>query len=356
MGKGTSKSKRKLKEDRFVIEEYSQPKKKKSNSTAKKNIKNKKNNKTHNKPNNKKFIFVEAILIFIIITSIVFSVYLYNEVSLSKKNYKRLVKEDEKLISEIASKTKEDEELQEQITYYSNLDDNINAIKTEYFSKIKELEDKIISGESDKKIAYITFDDGPYYNTYNVLNILDQYNVKATFFTISLNGEYCYDNSSEYCLGLYKEYVKRGHTIANHTYTHGIFRGLYSSTDAFMDAIVRQEERIKEQTGGYVTNITRFPGGSATAKGLKYPIIEKLRERGYGWVDWTANDGDGGSLKSTEQAWSNFVSTINSDIEVILFHDYSWVTTSILPDVIEYLQNNGYEIYPLFYESNMINK
>ena len=247
-------------------------------------------------------------------------------------------------------------EINNNITNYSNIDEAILNTKKEYFSNIKSLEDDIIAGRSDKKIAYITFDDGPYYNTYKVLDILDEYDVKATFFTISMNGEYCYDNKDENCFSLYKEYVKRGHTIANHTYTHAIFRGLYSSTDSFLDAIDRQEAHIKEQTDGYVPNIVRFPGGSSTAKGLKEPIIEGLRERGYGWVDWSANDGDGGGLFSTEQAWGNFTSTINDNIEVILFHDYNHYTTEILPDVITYLRDNGYEIYPLFYESNKINK
>ena len=247
-------------------------------------------------------------------------------------------------------------EINNDITNYSDIDEAILNTKKEFFSNIKRLEDDIIAGRSDKKIAYITFDDGPYYNTYRVLDILDEYNVKATFFTISMNGEYCYDNKDENCFSLYKEYVKRGHTIANHTYTHAIFKGLYSSTDSFLDAIDRQEAHIKEQTGGYVSNIVRFPGGSSTAKGLKEPIIDGLRARGYGWVDWSANDGDGGGLSSTEQAWSNFTNTINDNIEVILFHDYNYYTTEILPDVITYLRDNGYEIYPLFYESNKINK
>ena len=247
-------------------------------------------------------------------------------------------------------------EINNDITNYSDIDEAILNTKKEFFSNIKRLEDDIIAGRSDKKIAYITFDDGPYYNTYKVLDILDEYNVKATFFTISMNGEYCYDNKDENCFSLYKEYVKRGHTIANHTYTHAIFKGLYSSTDSFLDAIDRQEVHIKEQTGGYVSNIVRFPGGSSTAKGLKEPIIDGLRARGYGWVDWSANDGDGGGLSSTEQAWSNFTNTINDNIEVILFHDYNYYTTEILPDVITYLRDNGYEIYPLFYESNKINK
>ena len=76
----------------------------------------------------------------------------------------------------------------------------------------------------------------------------------------------------------------------------------------------------------------------------------------YGWVDWSAQDGDGGNLKTKEQAWSIFTSTIDQNLEVVLLHDYSKITLSILPDMIEYLQSKGYVLLPLFYDSNMINK
>lgn len=235
------------------------------------------------------------------------------------------------------------------------IDEKIIEKKKEYFQSIKELEDKILSGKSDKKIAYLTFDDGPYYNTYKFLDILDKYDVKATFFTTSINGEKCYDNRNENCLLLYQEYLKREHTIANHTYTHGLRSGLYSSTENFITAVKNQENHIKTQTG-YITNIVRFPGGSVTAGSLKGQMIEELRENNYGWVDWTAQDGDGGGLTSKEQAWTLFTSSINENIEVILFHDYNNITLSILPDAIEYLQEKGYILLPLFYESNMVNK
>lgn len=303
----------------------------------------------------KGFIIAEVFLISLIIACIFGISFINKETSINKKKYNELVKKYEEKEKTFSEKKEKLESLENELISYSNIDETINKIKNNYFDSIKKLEDKILNKESDKKIAYMTFDDGPYYNTYKVLDILDEGNVKATFFTISANGEYCHDNKSENCFKLYKEYYKRGHTIANHTYTHAIFKGLYSSSDSFMDAIVRQEEHIKNLTG-YTTNITRFPGGSASAKGFKDDIIAKLRERGYGWVDWTAGDGDGGGLSSRDQAWNNFVSTINDDIEVILFHDYNRYTTEILPDVIKYLKENNYEIFPLFYESNVINK
>ena len=299
---------------------------------------------------------LEFVLLLVIFGSICSSIYFINGKNAREKEYASCVQKRESLSKELDRVQSEEKEVLSDIESYSHLDDTIENTKKEYFSSIKQLEDDILAGKTNRKIAYLTFDDGPYYNTYRVFDILDQYGVKATFFTTNINGEYCYDNEGANCWIRYQEYVNRGHTIANHTYTHAIFRGLYSSTDSFMDAVIKQEELIKEKAGGYTTNILRFPGGSSTARGLKDEIIQRLRERGYGWVDWNANDGDGGNLPSREVAWANFTSTINENMEVILYHDYNGITTSLLPEMIEYLQNNGYEIYPLFYESHMVNK
>ena len=288
------------------------------------------------------------------LTSIL-SVLFVLQINYNTRCYKDLVKDNKEIPAETAELKKQIEVLDNQINEYKNIDEAINKTKQEYFASIKNVEDQILAGTSTRKIVYLTFDDGPYYNTYKVLDILDQAGVKATFFTTNTNGELCYDNKAFNCHVMYGEYAKRGHTIANHTYTHAIRKGLYNSVDSFMDAVIKQEELIKNYTG-ITTNIVRFPGGSSTAKGLKEPIIAKLRERGYGYVDWSAGDGDGGGLYSVEQAWSNLYSSVNSNIEVILFHDYNGITTAILPDFINYLKTNGYEIYPLFYESNMIKK
>ena len=301
------------------------------------------------------FLMIEGLFILLILFSLSSSLFLSYKIKEMDKKYSRLELTYQKTLEQYRNQKKERQQAHD-ITSVEDIDQNIESTKNKYFQNIKALEDDILAGKSDKKIAYLTFDDGPYYNTYKVLDILDQYHVKATFFTISMNGEYCFDNKSANCFSLYKEYVKRGHTIANHTYTHAIRGGLYSSADSFMDAVARQEEHIKNQTGGYVTNIVRFPGGSSQAKDLKNPIADRLRERGYGWVDWTAEDGDGMGVASWDEGWNKLASSINDKIEVILFHDYNRITTEILPSAITYLQENGYQIYPLFYDSHMIQK
>ena len=233
-------------------------------------------------------------------------------------------------------------------------------LKKEIFDLASKLEERIISGDSKYKIAYLTFDDGPYYSTNKVLDILDEYKIKATFFTIGLDKDICFDNKAYSCADIYLKEVERGHTIANHTYNHAIFKGLYTSSSAFMDQVKKQEDLIKERTG-VKTNIVRFPGGSGTANALlgkdgTNNIMQSLRENGYGWVDWTSQDGDGGYLPTYAAAWDNFINSINEDIEVVLFHDYSNITISMLPKAIEYLEENNYILLPLFYESVKVNK
>lgn len=259
-------------------------------------------------------------------------------------------------LNEVFKNTKnENENIVKEINKLNNLKTLTENEKEEVFKLASKLEKEILDGKSKYKIAYLTFDDGPYYLTDKFLDVLDKYGVKGTFFTIGAGKEVCYDNYYASCSSTYKKIVDRGHTIANHTYSHAIFYGLYSSKQTFINDVKTQEKLIKNKTG-VTTNIVRFPGGSATAGYLKYGIIEELRKMNYGWVDWTAQDGDGGDLKTTTQAWNYFTNSINEKIEVVLFHDYSNITLSILPQAIEYLQNNNYILLPLFYDSVMINK
>ena len=278
-----------------------------------------------------------------------------------KKEYKSVKEEYNTLKKEYDKAAASVSDVDAKIKKYDNIDKLVEDSHKGYYAAIKEVEDAILAGKSSAKIAYLTFDDGPYNSTWNVFDILDRYNVKATFFTISLNGENCFDKKSANCHSLYPEYVKRGHTIANHTYYHSIWGSTYSSPSSFIEQVKMQEEQIKNKAG-VTPKILRFPGGIPTAQRMLgengfNTVTAELKNMGYGWVDWTAEDGDGKeSLTSGAQAMSILKSMIDEPIEVILMHDYNWDTISILPEAIEYLQNKGYTLFPLFYESNMVNK
>lgn len=298
-----------------------------------------------------------SILCFIIFIAII----IYDYFSLN-----RVLNKNEKLNISLTSlketyniENNKEIELKNTLNEINNIEDTITKTKNEVFNLASKLEQLIQNNKSNYKIAYLTFDDGPYYSTNKVLDILNKYNVKATFFTIGMDKDICYDNKNYSCAETYKRIVDSGHTIANHTYSHLIFRGLYNSSDSFISQVKKQEQLIKDRTG-VTTNILRFPGGSSTAKALckndYNKILTLLRENNYGYVDWTAQDGDGGYLPSYEKAWSNFTSSINENIEVVLFHDYSNITISMLPNAIEYLENKNYILLPLFYDSVKVNK
>ena len=236
-----------------------------------------------------------------------------------------------------------------EIAELSRSEEKLGEQRNEYYRTCKELEDAVVNGTSDYKIAYLTFDDGPYVKTTGrYLDVLEEYDVLATFFQIGKPSE-DYD-------ALYRRVYEAGHTVANHTYSHQIRNGIYLSTDAFMNDVRRNREFIQDKLG-ITTNILRFPGGSSTARGLKPAIIEQLRHEGYGWVDWNSATGDGMEIMTPAEYRDNVLKkTGGRKLLVVLMHDYSANTLTALPEIITGLRNQGYILLPLFYESSMINK
>ena len=305
----------------------------------------------------KSTIITSVLLILSSLTLIYFTINTYFNTEKALTKNKELYVILNKLKDEHIEVKKEQKNMTDEIDKFKDMDKLIAKTKEEVFKLAKEVEIKINNNETDYKIAYLTFDDGPYYSTNTVLNILKDKQVKATFFTIGLDKDICYDNPNNSCANTYKKIVDNGHTIANHTYSHAIFRGLYSSPEEFMRQVKLQQDLIQNRTG-VKTNILRFPGGSATARSLgdATTIMQNLKNNGYGWVDWTAQDGDGGYLPSYDVAWNNLTGSINENIEVILFHDYSTITISLLPNAIKYLEDKNYILLPLFYDSVKVNK
>ena len=274
--------------------------------------------------------------------------HLYAETSTVKAHVKEL-QTDTAELQEQLKKAEEFSAAQDaRIAELSAMERDLPAMRDNYYKACKELEDAVLAGTADCKIAYLTFDDGPYEaTTGQYLDILDQYGVLATFFQLA--------KTSEADDRLYHRIYETGHTIANHTYSHQIKR-IYSSVDAFISDVVRNREFIQEKLG-ITTNILRFPGGSSTARGLKDDIVAQLRELGYGYVDWNSATGDGVYHATPEEYRDNVLTaTGGRSILVVLMHDYSGTTLAALPEIIEGLRAQGYVLLPLFYESTMVNK
>lgn len=240
------------------------------------------------------------------------------------------------------------DELNSRYETLRDIDELIRQDREDYFKEIADLEQKIVDGSSDRKIAYLTFDDGPYLLSDSFLDVLEEYDVPATFFCLMKCKETGYDEEDEIYDSIYRRIIDSGHTLGNHTATHRLGEGgVYRSAEAFMKEIKRNRDFIYDRYG-YTTDIMRFPGGSSTSS-LKYELVRELKEIGYGYVDWNSATGDGGAILSPDQFRDNVLNnTGGKQILVVLMHDYSRNTLKALPEIIEGLREQGYILLPLF--------
>lgn len=188
------------------------------------------------------------------------------------------------------------------------------------------------------KVAYLTFDDGPSANvTPQILEILDQYKIKATFFVVG--------NMAEEYPHIVKEIYDSGHSIGNHSYTHS-YKSLYRNTTNFLNELRTTDQVLKKILGeDFQSNIIRFPGGSFGQQ--KSVFRQAAKDNGYEYYDWNALNGDAeGTNLTKRQLVERLKSTSRGQKElVVLMHDMSakQTTADALPEIIEYLQGQGYE-------------
>lgn len=225
----------------------------------------------------------------------------------------------------------------------------IAGVRTEYGQTVRQLEDMINAGESDYRICYLTFDDGPTYYTPDFLDKLKELDAYATFFTIG--------KSMEGATGLRNTYLRReareGHSIANHTYSHAHNGSLYKSTANFIAAVELQDELVYKVTGMH-TDVVRFPCGSYYGN-YRSANLKALDDRGYEWMDWIGNAFDSGS-KNRSSSWisSTVINQVRQDkITVVLMHDWNKNTLGALKSIITTLRDENYLFLPLFKESSM---
>ena len=196
---------------------------------------------------------------------------------------------------------------------------------------------KINPVKSSGKKVYLTFDDGPSSNTDQILDILKDYDVKATFFVVG--------KTDERSVKAYQRIVEEGHTLAMHSYSHK-YDEIYESKEAFARDLNSLQEYLYETTGVW-PRIYRFPGGSSNtvSKVDMQELIEYLTDIGITYFDWNVASGDAVSRTlPAETIVNNCLSGIEKQKEsVILMHDASNKGTTIeaLPQIIEAIQEQG---------------
>ena len=209
--------------------------------------------------------------------------------------------------------------------------------------KGKENFNNIYHSEDDKKIAYLTFDDGPSKTvTPLILETLRNEGIKASFFVLGSRVE------------LYPELVKQeydeGHYIANHGYSH-VYSDIYSSVQAVLDEYFSTQNAIRNALNmpDYNCYVFRFPGGSPGGKyaNLKSQAKQALAENNIVYVDWNALNSDAtGEKLDKDQLLERLIGTVTGkNSVVILMHDAGdkTLTAEMLPEAINYLREEGYE-------------
>ncbi len=200
---------------------------------------------------------------------------------------------------------------------------------------------------ADAKILYLTFDDGPSANTIKILDILDRYNVKATFFVV-WNSQYAY---------LYKEIVDRGHTIALHSYTHD-YSKIYTGTTAYFNDLNKLSDAVYARTG-VRSKLIRFPGGSSNTVSKRYcagimsTLTKEVEKRGYVYFDWNVDSCDADGKSHTAAELTRYATNTKQQRVVLLHHDAASKRTTVesLPKTIETYLARGYYIIGLTEQS-----
>lgn len=190
------------------------------------------------------------------------------------------------------------------------------------------------------KVIYLTFDDGPCSNTGRLLDILNQYNVKATFFVVN-NGYY----------DTLRRIAQEGHSLAIHTATHNYDR-IYASEEAYFDDLNTMRSIIQEETG-VDTTLLRFPGGSSNTvssfnKGIMTRLTKAVTDMGYQYFDWNVDSNDAGGASSADEVFRNVVNGIGGkNTSVVLQHDIKGFSVDAVEKIIVWGIANGYTFLPL---------
>ncbi|MBP3238357.1 MAG: polysaccharide deacetylase family protein [Lachnospiraceae bacterium] len=199
------------------------------------------------------------------------------------------------------------------------------------------------------KVVYLTFDDGPGRYTQKLLDILDKYNVKATFFVT---------NQFPNFQGMIAKEAAAGHTVAIHTYSH-VWKDVYTSEEGYFKDLNKMNDIIEAQTGKR-SNILRFPGGSSNKVSLFTPgimtrLTKAVTDMGYVYYDWNVSSGDAGGTTVTSVVVSNVINGIkNHKISVVLQHDIKGYSVDAVEQIITWGLANGYTFLPLEPDSAVV--
>ena len=213
---------------------------------------------------------------------------------------------------------------------------------------ISEEENQAVTGETCR--VHLTFDDGPSENTAAILDTLNQYGVKATFFVTG--------REDEESKALYQRIVEEGHTLGMHSYSNK-YSLLYQSEEAFEEDFHALQDYLYEVTG-VKSRYYRFPGGSSNqiSNVPMANFIHVLNTQGVVYCDWNVSAGDAAANAYTAE---EMIANVTEDVvkyktSVVLLHDASdkQTTVEMLGPLIEALQGMNMQILAIDENASVI--
>lgn len=199
---------------------------------------------------------------------------------------------------------------------------------------LADIKARLRSGDTDGiKVVFLTFDDGPSENTGELLDMLNEYDAKGTFFTT------LHDNDN--AKAMYRRITNEGHTLANHTSSHDY--SLYNNPDAFLADVDELDQYQKTITGlAETSHVFRFPGSSMNSTEA---CVQGLVNRGWNYSDWNVSSGDGCADPPSSDVIAQMIidGCRENDVSVVLSHaELKESSREAMPIVIETLQQEGY--------------
>ncbi|WP_295180936.1 polysaccharide deacetylase family protein [uncultured Christiangramia sp.] len=170
----------------------------------------------------------------------------------------------------------------------------------------------------------LSFDDGPHPNTLKILDILDEYEVKALFFCIG-------KNIAEYP-EIYREIIKRGHVVGNHTFSHSRKFG-FLSTHAIISEI-QQCDRIATEVAGLKTKLFRPPFGVINPK-----VSRAILATGHITVGWSVRSYDA-ITSSPDKIYQRITKDLKAG-DLILLHDNIPQSAKVLEQLLVFLKQKN---------------
>ncbi|MGF7048029.1 peptidoglycan/xylan/chitin deacetylase (PgdA/CDA1 family) [Paenibacillus sp. DS2015] len=208
-----------------------------------------------------------------------------------------------------------------------------------YKDKLKQAESTKVVKDSDikgnKKVIYLTFDDGPTASTSELLNILSKYDAKATFFMLG-------PNITNYPQVL-KRMVKEGQGLGLHSMTHVKNKFYKSPTNALQE--MNQTNASLFKVTGLKTSLIRTPYGSKPYFEKRYRDV--VLAQGYHLWDWNVDSEDWRYKDDSQKIYNSVIKQVNQVhlkkvTPIILMHDQK-ATLKVLPQLLQKLKKDGYE-------------